>query len=393
MDLFTRVPENPVVTPETVGAGDKVYNPGVIRDRATGKYIMFLRVHVSSLPRWPAKGSLFDRTLSFILSFYVRDEWHSQIWRGESDDGIHWAGFSPFLVPDRLDESQLRGFEDPRVVWVEGLDMYVLTYAAYDGETPTMCVATSTNLVDFTFYGPMPNWPFVGSGGVHIDWKGSGKYLRAVNFNPDSPHAPDVRSKSGSAVPKLIGGRVHFVLGEGGMWGASCLPDMTGWQITQQPLLTGRPTTDLPDNVTVEAGPPPMWRPYGWLVFYHGINKQRQYQLMMAVLSHDLTRVLWRSDFAIMSPREDYEVAPDAIDVIPGAREALSAGNTQLYDQIIADAVANGMLPRVVFTTACEEEGEVIRITYGTRDRVVCVATAAAYQIEELIPHEIRHAA
>lgn len=389
MDLFTRVNGNPVVTPQMSG-GDKVYNPGVVYDDATGMYVMYLRVHFARLPRWPANGPLWTRLMSFILSFYVRDEWHSQIWIGTSPDGINWSDFRPFLVPDRLNPGQLRGFEDARIVLVENFG-YVLTYAVYDGRIVRMHVATSPDLAHWTFHGPMPDWPFVGSGGVHVDWDSNP--LRTVQYNPLWPDGPDVRSKSGSAAPKLIHGRLYFVLGEGGIWVASCRPDMTDWEISHRPLITGRPGTNLPDNVTVEAGPPLLWRPYGWLMLYHGINQQRQYQLMIAVLSHDLNTVLWRSDFAIFGPRESYEVSPGAIDVIPGAREALSAGDHEVYDRIITEAIANGTLPRVTFVTACEDIGDTMRLTYGTRDEVICVAEAAIADVEAVIPDEIRRAA
>ncbi len=370
MSLFIRA-AGPVVTVADVRPDAiKVYNPGVGFNAATGLYVMFLRV-------------VFAEPL------------HSQIWRAESVDGVNWTGHRPAFVPDLSDPSQARGFEDPRLVFVEDLLLWVLTYAVFDGVNVELHIATSPDLEAWTHHGKaLSTFPFVGSGGRHIDW-GQQPPVEVAS-NPVHPDAADRCSKSAVVFPELIDGRLWMFFGEGGCWVASCDPaDLTQWDVVPGPLLTSRPDTDLFDNVTVEAASPPIWQPFGWVVLYHGIDKRRRYRVGLIVLAlGDPSRLLWRSDEPIFWPEEPYERS-GMVDVIPGVPELIAAGNEVALAARLAEARVNGEMPEVTFVSSslvrCDPAGEDrLIIIYGAGDLVIGTAEAPLSAVLAVIPAPIR---
>ena len=115
-----------------------------------------------------------------------------------SNDGYNFTRYTkPVVYPTEPYETH--GTEDPRVVRVNGT--FHMTYTGYDGTTARLCIATSTNLKDWTKHGPiLPN-------------------CTDVNYRWDLPiNAYTSRqgwSKSGAIIPEKINGVYQM------QWGVS----------------------------------------------------------------------------------------------------------------------------------------------------------------------------
>ena len=88
------------------------------------------------------------------------NEMTSRLGLAISDDGLHFKKQpSPVFYPDidNMEEYEWKGgVEDPRIV-EGGNGTYILTYTAYDGKTARLCLASSTDLVNWTKHGLVLN--------------------------------------------------------------------------------------------------------------------------------------------------------------------------------------------------------------------------------------------
>lgn len=97
------------------------------------------------------------------------------------------------------------------------------------------------------------------------------------------------------------------------------------------------------DSARVGAGASPIRTPDGWLVIYHGANKENRYCLGALLLDlEEPWRVLARSERPIMEPREVYET--------------------------------EGFFGQVIFTNGHLLESDRLTVYYGAADSVICAA-------------------
>ena len=117
-----------------------------------------------------------------------------------SDDGYNFTRYTkPVLYPTEPYETH--GTEDPRVIRVNGT--FYAAYTGYDGTLARLCMATSTDLVNWEKHGPiLPD-------------------CTDVNYRWDLPiNAYTSRtgwSKSGAIIPEKINGLYQM------QWGVSCV--------------------------------------------------------------------------------------------------------------------------------------------------------------------------
>lgn len=107
------------------------------------------------------------------------------------------------------------------------------------------------------------------------------------------------------------------------------------------------------DSKRVGAGAAPIKTDKGWLEIYHGANDEHQYCLGAFLLDlNDPTKVLARTDDAIMVPSEQYELT--------------------------------GFFGHVVFTNGhiVEDDGDTSTLYYGAADEFVC---GARFSIQEIL--------
>ncbi len=146
------------------------------------------------------------------------------------------------------------GIEDPRIVESD-MGTYIMTYSAYDGKTARMCLASSTDLLNWTKHGPVL----------------TGQYL-------------DLWSKSGAIVAKQKGNKIIAEKIKGKYW--MYFGDTDLFMATSDNLIQWQPVVDENnklisvlkprpgyfDSRLVESGPYALLTNKGVLLLYNGMN-------------------------------------------------------------------------------------------------------------------------
>ncbi|MCH8123602.1 MAG: glycosidase [Bacteroidetes bacterium] len=312
--LFSRTPE-PILqpVPGSPWASGAVFNPGAWYDGET--------VHL--LVRGIPIG--YQRRHAEEESFTGFDEYVSHIGYASSADGVHFSlRESPFISPDA--PFDVFGAEDPRISRID--DTYLITYTALS--------APAFGSVD----------------GVRIG------LASTIDFETVDKHGvigPPIRDKDAVIFPRLIDGRIAMLhriepniqLVYFDDLETLCHPGEKFWQAYLKDL--ERHTVMKPNEVWEEkkigAGPTPIETPDGWLLIYHGVDKNQVYRAGIALLDlYDPARVLARSRVPVLEPETEFEVLGDVDHVVFPEGAVVIDGTLHLY--------------------------------YGAADRVICHATA-----------------
>src|SRR6266542_1733945 len=129
-ELLVRHPKNPILSasdwPYPVHA---VFNPGAVA-LPNGQTLLLARVE--------------DRSSCSHLTV------------ARSDDGVSaWQIDSvPALQPEADHPEEEWGIEDPRIVWLQELSRYAVTYTAYSGRGPLVALALTEDFATFERRGP-----------------------------------------------------------------------------------------------------------------------------------------------------------------------------------------------------------------------------------------------
>ncbi|HVC86561.1 MAG TPA: hypothetical protein VNC40_03950 [Gaiellaceae bacterium] len=294
-ELFERHPANPILTVEDWPyPANAVFNPAAAI--VDGTTVLLARVE--------------DR----------RGISHLTVAR--SADGIgDWSiDPTPLLAPTGA-ASEEWGFEDPRVVWVDELDRWVITCTAYGPAGPAVFLATTK---DFT----------------------------SVERHGIIRHPED---KNAALLPDRIDGR--WVLfhrpttqyeGGHGEIALSRSDDLISWS-ARETVLQPRVGAWW-DSLRIGLGPPPMRTEHGWLLVYHGVKQTVSgdlYRVGLALLDLDEpTRVLRRLSSWVLAPTAPYE--------------------------------RTGDVPNVVFPCGLlhDHASDELRLYYGAADTSICLASA-----------------
>ncbi|HEV2591632.1 MAG TPA: hypothetical protein VGU02_07040 [Gaiellaceae bacterium] len=227
----------------------------------------------------------------------------------------------PLLAPDEETGSEQWGFEDPRVVWVDELDRWVITCTAYGPAGPAVFLATTEDFETVERFG--------------------------IVRHPED--------KNAALLPHRIDGRwvlLHRPKTEyGGSRGEILLSrsdDLISWSAPEQVL---QPRVGAWwDSLRIGIGPPPLWTEHGWLLLYHGVKETVAggiYRVGLALLDlNEPTRVLRRLPNWIFAPVASYE--------------------------------RTGDVPNVVFPCGLLHDpvSDELRLYYGAADSSICLATA-----------------
>lgn len=180
--------------------------------------------------------------------------WHSSIGYASSKDGESvWRKKQPVMFKEC--KYELRGLEDPRIVKIG--KNFIMSYAAYDGQTPRLCVASSNDLLDWFKHGPvLKNWCFEKAGGEMIIFQKGKPVKKEQKFE---------WSKSGAIFPEKINGKYRMLFGEYRIWWAES-DDLINWKAENKPFIFPR-SENYFDNLYVETGPTPIKTKRGWLIF------------------------------------------------------------------------------------------------------------------------------
>lgn len=172
-----------------------------------------------------------------------------------SRNGVNFTRYeNPVLEPTEPYEIH-GGCEDPRVVRVNGT--FYMTYTGYDGVTARLCLATSTDLVNWEKHGPI--LPDVED--VSYDWQ-----------SPLNTYRPRKGwSKSGSILnEQQPDGTYRMIYGESFLYQANST-DLIHWNY-EQGGLPYAPKLNPWEQALMEPGPPAIKTRDGrWLLFYNGV--------------------------------------------------------------------------------------------------------------------------
>jgi predicted GH43/DUF377 family glycosyl hydrolase len=293
------------------------------------------------------------------------DDWISSIGHAVSRNG---EDFERDETPLLQAKDGAYSMEDPRITRVD--DTFYLTHTFYDGLNVTLQLATSQDLKTWQQHGEMmPDWDFQKAHGFLVDWDPA-----QVEAEKD-PTARRKWSKAGGIFPEKIEGKFWMLFGDRNIWLANS-SDGIRWEPVQEPFLTPRGEPFF-DSEHVEMGPPPLRTDEGWLVLYHGVNKEIEYKIGCALLDlKDPTKILHRAEQPIFQPSEPYELS-GIVDILPGGYQAMKAMSKEELQRFVAANREKDNMPKVVFSCgAVMDSPGTVRIIYGAADSLICTATA-----------------
>jgi len=266
-ELFRRHPRNPILTAsDWPYPANAVFNPGAVHHE--GATLLLVRVE-------DMRG-------------------FSHLTVARSADGVsNWQiDPQPTFAPDPAHHpEELWGVEDPRIVWLEELERYAITYTAFSERGPLVSLAMTRDFRSFERRGPI----------MPPEDKDSSLFPRRFKGRWVLIHRP---------MPVTPGAGAHI-------W-VSYSPDLTHWG--DHTILLEARQGGWWDARKIGLNTPPIETAEGWLIIYHGVRTTAAgaiYRLGLALLDLDEpTRVIARSDTWVFGPRELYERVGDVADVV-----------------------------------------------------------------------------
>ncbi len=305
-------------------------------------------------------GTIYEDNKYHLLYRAVGDDWVSRLGYAVSEDGENFKRFNkPLLFPET--DLEKRGLEDPRISKVN--NKYFLTFTAYDGVVARLNFATSQDLKNWQKQGKiLPDWDFKKAGGFLVDWDEARKETEKE------------WSKAGGIFSEIINNKYWMLFGDSNIWLVSS-DDGIKWEPIWEPFIKPRKGNYF-DNAHIEMGPPPIKTDVGWLVLYHGIDKEIYYRLGFLILDlNDPTKILYRSEKPIFEPEEPYELS-GIVDILPGGLKAMGKMSKEELAEFLKTHEKTGRMPKVTFCCGAVMVDGILRIYYGASDSVICTATA-----------------
>lgn len=321
--LFTRHPENPIVT-----AGGPawrrcaVYNPGVIRDEDGAFYML-------------------ERSTPCLRPFY------SDFGLLRSGDGVHFelVGDEPVFTAAGIGFPE-GSLQDPRIVRIDGTFYmtYVLRRIAGD------CYPTGLGPHRY-----LRREALLDEDDVNTSRSGIAASEDMVHWQHLTWVGPrDLDDRDNVLFPRKIGGRfamlrrpLTHVGPEHGteapaMW-ISYSDDLKEWS---EPELLAGPQRAW-EGKKMGAAAPPIETSEGWLTTYHAVDRDSVYRMGLMLLdAEDPSRVLARTAEPVLEPREYYERFGAVIpNVIFPTGNVLVDGTVYLYYGVCDTAIALATAP------------------------------------------------
>ena len=259
-------------------------------------------------------------------------DWISRIGYAVSSDGVHWNRIrEPVLIP--VDRRDGRGVQDPRVAEIDGT--FYMTYTAWapyeqgercGGGNIFPMIARSDNLIA---------WERIGAIEEYRDNKDHVLFPKKI----DGRFAALVRRRKPSPVISL-----------------AFSDDLINWDEKDMKPIMGPRKDGWWDFPSIGGNGVPIESDEGWLLFYHGTDKENAYRIGVALVDlDDPSKVINRPKDPILEPEEVWEVRGD--------------------------------VPNVVFSNANIRVGDTLFVYYGGGDHVVGLATSPFDRIVEYARH------
>lgn len=296
---FNKYANNPILTPnpESNFESAYLYNPTAIVLNET--IFLFYRAQNSS------------KTSSIGLAW--------------STDGTTFTRLDRPIINATEPWEAIGGTEDPRLVRVNGT--FYLTYTAFDNVTAQLCLATSTDLLNWTKYPPL----FPG--------------FQDVAYSDIDVPTPRVNhTKSGAIIKEpTADGLYHMYFGDSFFYHATS-PDLVKWTALPAEEYFAAPVNAW-ENRLIEPGPAPIKTRDGrWLLVYNGMTTGR-----------------------IGYARNQYSVGQMLIDPSRSFQPTLTQSQqTQSYQPALRDGpIARLEQPILVPEAGNEQEGQVNQVVFA----------------------------
>jgi predicted GH43/DUF377 family glycosyl hydrolase len=295
-EYFKRYEGNPILIPEnwpySVGA---VFNPGAIK--FNDKILLLVRAE--------------DR------------QGYSHLTIAKSKDGkTNWhINPSPALTAEPELGEAIFGLEDPRIVWLEDRQEYIITCVSFfdkvAGEPPGISLIATKDFLNFQRLGQ-----------------------KLMPFNKDASLFPKTFKGCYALINRPL------VEGRADIW-VSFSRDLDFWGKDRVLIPTRHRAWD---SNRVGLGPPPIETPDGWLIIYHGARDTASgtiYRVGLALLDLENLEIIGRSSDWVLGPKESYERVGEADDVVFPCGAVIDDKTNELLvyygaaDSVVALAIAN----------------------------------------------------
>jgi predicted GH43/DUF377 family glycosyl hydrolase len=279
--------------------------------------------------------------------------------------GVRRMGYA--LEPEEPYErnSRTAGCEDPRVTFVEALDLYVMTYTAFGPLGPRIALAVSSDLLEWRKLGPVS---FTSSHGVDFNLYHNKDALIFPELVRDPRGAPSLglihRPTYSTAGPGPDGQRPWLPSGvteeRPSMWLSYCPIERLTDGLEELTVYGDHRLLATPQHpweaLKIGGGAPPVLTPHGWLVLFHGVSGEvlRGVQLQpnvhycggaLVLDREDPSRVLYRSPAPILSPAtHDERVGLVSNVVFPTAVDERGDGRVDVYYGMADSRIGVGRL-------------------------------------------------
>ncbi len=243
----------------------------------------------------------------------------SRIGLATSEDGLHFEKHpSPVLYPnndfmkryewnykkiasDTIHEQctncYFDGIEDPRIVKNEN-GTYIMTYTSYDGKTARLCVASSSDLTNWTKHG----LAFKDEKYRNL-WSKSGAIV--------------VELKGSNFIAKKISGKYWMYFGDTDIFLAQS-EDLINWQIceneeSKKKISVLHPRMGYFDSRLVEPGPYALYKEEGILLIYNASNAANFNDSNLLKFTYAAGQALFNKDspYKLIDRTKSYFIYPD----------------------------------------------------------------------------------
>lgn len=284
-------------------------------------------------------------------AFRVKDRVYL-LYRAHGDDDVSRIGLAvtdgynvlerlpePVFVPQ--DRTEKKGVEDPRVAIFDN-KIYML-YTAYDGVIAQVSAATIglDDLLNKRF----------------DKWERKGLAFQ------------DIWDKDAILFPEKINGKYiicHRI--EPSIWIVHLDKLEFPAPKKKHSIILGPRSGRMWDSLKIGAGSQPIKTKYGWLLIYHGVDRNRVYRLGVVLVDLDNPEhLIYRSPNPVLSPETEYEIGKEGESWVPNV--VFTCGAVPANDKEVLDA---------------DDE---ILVYYGAADTHICLATG---KVGDLIPKSIR---
>ena len=295
-EYFKRYEGNPILTPENwpykAGA---VFNPGAIKFK--DEILLLVRVE--------------DK------------QGYSHLTIVKSKDGkTNWQiNSEPALTAEPEFGEAIFGLEDPRIVWLEDRQEYIITCVSFfdgvTGEPPGISLIATKNFFNFQRLG-----------------------RKLMPFNKDASLFPKTFKGCYALINRPL------VEGRADIW-VSFSKDLDFWGKDRVLIPTRHRAWD---SDRVGLGPPPIETSDGWLIIYHGARNTASgtiYRVGLALLDLKTLEIIGRSRDWVFGPKESYERVGDVDDVVFPCGAVIDEKTNELLlyygaaDSVVALAIAN----------------------------------------------------